>query len=119
MKSQGVAYFAKWDQEVATIQNEDIRKRSLTRKNEVAAQFARISQNYDVTQTAFQPFMSDLRDVQKFLGTDLTAGGLAAIKDVSAKANKDAVSLKASLGKLSDEFKALGLSMSPTAGEKK
>ena len=114
MKIQGAAYFAKWDLEAATIQNEDIRNRSEDRKNEVASRFGRISQQYDETKIAFAPFMSDLRDVQKFLSTDLTAGGLAAIKDTAAKAVSDAVPVKESLAKLSDEFKGLGLSMSPT-----
>jgi hypothetical protein len=31
--------------------------------------------------------MSDLRDVQKSLSTDLTAGGLAAMKEVAATAS--------------------------------
>jgi hypothetical protein len=119
MKSQGAAYFKKWDQEAAKMQNEDIRNRSEARKNEVAAKFGRISLQYDETKAAFAPFMSDLRDVQKFLSTDLTAGGLSAIKDVAAKANRDALPLKTALGKLSDEFKGLGLSMSPISGEKK
>ena len=50
------------------MQNEDIRNRSETRKNEVASRLGRISQRYDQTKTAFMPFMSDLRDVQKFPG---------------------------------------------------
>jgi len=99
-------------------QNEDIRGRSETRRNEVASQFDRISRQYDETKSSFQPFMSDLRDVQKFLSTDLTAGGLAAIKDTTAKATKDAVPVKESLGRLSDEFKSLGLSMSPTTASR-
>jgi hypothetical protein len=114
MKSQGADYFAKWDKESARIQNEDIRSRSEARRNEVASRFGRISQQYDETKAAFRPFMSDLRDVQKFLSTDLTAGGLAAIKGTAAKATQDAVPVKESLGRLSDEFKSLGLSMSPT-----
>ena len=114
MKSQGALYFAKWDKESAQIQNEDIRSRSETRRNEVASRFDRISRQYDETTTAFHPFMSDLRDVQKFLSTDLTAGGLAAIKDTAAKATTDAVPVKEALARLSDEFKGLGLSMSPT-----
>ncbi len=118
MKSEGAAYFKKWDKEMAAMQNEDIRNRSEARKNEVSSKFARISQQYDETKAAFQPFMSDLRDVQKFLSTDLTAGGLAAIKDIAANANKDAVPLKESLARLSDEFKGLGLSMSPATGAK-
>lgn len=118
MKSQGVAYFAKWDKEAAKMRNEDIRNRSEDRRNEVASRFGRISQQYDETKTAFQPLMSDLRDVQRFLATDLTAGGLAAIRDVAAKANRDAMPVKASFGKLSEEFKGLGLSMSPTVPAK-
>ena len=113
MKSQGADYFARWDKESARIQNEDIRSRSETRRNEVASRFDRMSQQYDASRTAFLPFMSDLRDVQKFLSTDLTTGGLAAIKDTAAKATQDAVPVKESLGQLSDEFKSLGLSMSP------
>jgi hypothetical protein len=118
MKSQGADYFAKWDKESARIQNEDIRSRSETRRSEVSARFNRIGQQYNETEIAFQPFLSDLRDVQKFLSTDLTAGGLAAIKDSAAKAARDAVPLKESLAKLSEEFRSLGLSMSPTTASR-
>ena len=118
MKAQGKDYFAGWDKESAQIQNEDIRNRSEARRNEVASRFDRISEQYDTTQAAFQPLLSDLRDVQKFLSTDLTAGGLAAIKDSAAKATRDAVPLKESLAKLSEEFKSLGLSMSPTTASR-
>jgi hypothetical protein len=118
MKAQGADYFASWDKESAQIQNEDIRSRSETRRNEVASRFDRISQQYDETKAAFRPFMSDLRDVQKFLSTDLTTGGLAAIKDTAAKATRDAVPVKKSLDNLSDDFKNLGLSMSPTTASR-
>jgi len=118
MKAQGADYFAKWDKESARIQNEDIRSRSETRRSEVSARFNRIGQQYNETEIAFQPFLSDLRDVQKFLSTDLTAGGLAAIKDSAAKAARDAVPLKESLAKLSEEFRSLGLSMSPTTASR-
>jgi hypothetical protein len=116
MKANGAAYFAKWDQETAKMQNEDIRHRSEARQLQVSAHFARISQQYDETEAAFKPFMSDLRDVQKFLGTDLTAGGLVAVKGIAAKAASHAVPLQESLGRLSDEFKSLGLSLSPASG---
>lgn len=96
------------------MRNEDIRTRSEDRRNEVALRFNRISRQYDVTKTSFEPFMSDMRDVQRFLATDLTVGGLSAIKDVSEKANRDAVPLKASMAQLSVEFQGLGVAMSPT-----
>jgi hypothetical protein len=119
MKAKGADYFENWDKETAQIRNENIRQRSEARQHEVAANFARISQQYDETKTAFEPFMSGLRDVQKFLGTDLTAGGLVAVKDIAAKANRDAAPVKESLARLSEEFKGLGISMSSASGETK
>jgi len=117
MKSKGADYFENWDKETAQIRNEDIRHRSEVRQHEVAANFAHISQQYDETKTAFEPFMSSLRDVQKFLSTDLTAGGLVAVKEIAAKATKDAVPVKESLTSLSEEFKKLGTSMSSASGQ--
>lgn len=119
IKAEGADYFANWDKESAKMNNEDIRHRSQARKQEVAANFARISQKYDETKAAFQPFMSDLRDVQNYLNTDLTAGGLAAIKDVAAKSASDAIPLKESMGRLSEAFKSLSLSMSTSSGATK
>ena len=116
MKAQGAAYFTKWDEETAQMRNEDIRHRSQERKQEVAANFARISQQYDDTKAAFKPFMSDLRDVQNYLKTDLTAGGLAAIKNAAAKSASDAIPLKVSIGDLSKELKSLSQSMSTASG---
>jgi hypothetical protein len=112
MRVQGAAYFKNWDNEMAKIKNEDIRQRSEARKNEVSAHFDRITQLYEETKAAFVPYMSDLRDVQKFLSVDLTSGGLSAIKGVVAKATEHAAPLKESMGKLSGEFKDLGFSMS-------
>jgi hypothetical protein len=97
------------------MQNEDIRNRSEARRIEVAAQFDRISRQYDAASIAFQPYMSDLRDVQKYLSTDLTAGGLAAIKETTAKTTTDAAPLKEILARLSEQFKGLGVAMSTTA----
>jgi len=118
MKLQGAAYFKDWDKESAKMQNEDIRHRSEVRKNEVTSRFNRITQNYEATKAAFIPYMSDLRDVQKFLSVDLTSGGLEAIKDVAAKATNHSVPLKESISNLSEEFKSLGVSMSSKAAIK-
>jgi len=115
MKSRGGAYFDRWSQELATIQNEDIRSRSEARQKEVAARFQAVAANYEQAKAKLQPFMSDLRDVQRFLGTDLTPGGIAAVKKFATKANDEAVSLRKSLGSLADEFKEMGVSLTPAA----
>jgi hypothetical protein len=105
-------FFAKWDEQMAQIKNEDIKARSQSRKDEVSQKMLAIKTSYAQAEMAFKPFMNDLRDVQKFLSVDLTTGGVAAIKDTAAKANTNAVPLKACAVKLAEDFKALGVSMS-------
>jgi hypothetical protein len=114
MQEQGAAYFRQWDADLATIQNEDIRSRSTTRKNAVAARFDRVRASYALTKDAFVPFMSRLSDVRTALATDLTSGGLAAVRSTSAQAERDATPLREALRELSQDFKALGISLSST-----
>ena len=114
MQQERAAYFQQWDKDLAKIENENIRNRSAERKNAVAARFETVRARYAQVQTAFAPFLSDLEDIRTALSADLTASGLAAVKDVVNKANQDAVPLRESFGKLSAEFKELGVSLSAT-----
>ncbi len=109
---KGKAYLADWDAQLAQIKNEDIKARSQNRQNEVAEQLMAIKRSYAETETVYRPFISGLKDVQKYLSVDLTPGGIAAIKGTVTKAVADAVPLNASLVKLANDFKALGLAMS-------
>lgn len=118
MKSRGAAYFDQWSRDIAAIQNEDIRSRSEARKQEVAARFQKIATNYTEVKAAFQPFMSDLRDVQRFLATDLTPGGLAVVGKFAQKANAEAVPLRKSLAKLAGEFREMGVALTPAVAPK-
>lgn len=105
-------FFAKWDEQLALIKNEDIKARSQSRKEEVTQNLLAIKRSYLEAETAFKPFLSDLKDVQKYLSVDLTAGGVSAIKGTVAKANQDEAPLKTSINQLAADFKTLGLSMS-------
>lgn len=105
-------YFAQWDQEIAQIQNPDIRAISQSRRDAVAKNLASLKVSYAQTDMAFKPFLADLQDVQKYLSVDLTADGLAAIKEPVARANQDAVPLKDSLTQLAGDFKKFGDSLS-------
>ncbi|MGO8836247.1 MAG: DUF2959 family protein [Limisphaerales bacterium] len=115
MRKNGKEYFAKWNEELAGIKNEDIRNRSAARQKEVSDAFSDVKRSYAEAETDFKPFMSDLRDIQKYLGTDLTPAGVASMKDVAAKANKTGATLKKSVNKLAADFKSLGVAMSAAA----
>ena len=109
---EGKDFFAKWDEQLAQINNEDIKARSQSRKDEVAGKLMAIKLSYTQAEMDYRPFITDLKDVQKYLSVDLTSGGIAAIKEPAAKVTKDVVPLKTSITKLAEDFKALGLSMS-------
>jgi hypothetical protein len=118
MQVQGAAYFQKWDEELAKIQNVEIQNRSMDRKNAVAERFERVRGGYVQTTAAFAPFMSDLKDIRTALATDLTAGGLASVKGLATKAQEKVWPLRESLVRLSAEFKNLGVSLSATTRAK-
>lgn len=109
----GKEFFAKWDAQLAQIKNEDIKARSLARKAEVEQELAAVKAKYSKATDDFKPFLSDLQDIRKFLSTDLTPGGLSAIKPTATKAEQDSSRLKVSVNQLADSFKKLGLALSP------
>jgi hypothetical protein len=112
MRAKGMEYFKAWDEQAAQIKNEDIKTRSEARKKEVEDQFTKVKMSYTEARDAYRPLMSDLKDIQTALGTDLTAGGVAAIKGAAQKANQDAIPLKKAGDDLSAHLKDLGAAMS-------
>jgi len=111
MRGKGNAYFKAWDEQTAQIQNEDIKKRSEARKEEMQKRFTDIKTSYTQAAEAFKPFLQDLKDIQTALATDLTPGGVSAIKGAADKANKESGPVKDSINKLVAQFKDLGVAM--------
>jgi uncharacterized phage infection (PIP) family protein YhgE len=111
MRVSGNDYFKDWDQQLAQIKNEDIKNRSAERKNQVQKEFTDIKTAYTQVSMAYRPYMADLRDIQSALRTDLTVGGVSAVKGAADKANTDGTQLKSSVDALSSEFKDLGVAM--------
>ena len=112
MQEQGAAYFVQWDAELAKIQNEDIRTRSVDRKELVTTRFDRVKASYAQTRSDFAPFVSDLKDIRTMLGTDLTEGGLSSARSLAKKAEREVIPLRSSLTRLESDFESLGISLS-------
>jgi len=112
MRTKGQAYFTEWEAEQAKINSEDIKTRSVQRRAEVEQTFSRINDKSQTLKDAYQPLMSDLKDIRTALNNDLTPGGVAAIKPIADRVNKEGVAVKVAAGAVENEFKTLGLSMS-------
>lgn len=113
LHSKADAYFNNWTNQAATIQNETLRTRSVERKTEVTSKLNEVTASYDNLKNSFKPFTTDLKDIETYLGTDLTTGGLATIKDVVAKTKVDAVPLRDSIKQLQASFSSLSTAISP------
>lgn len=112
MDEKGQAYFAEWDQQLAAIQNEDIRERSAERRKAIEASFTKLQQNYGEAKSAFQPLLDDLRDVRTALKADLTLPGLETLKPVVKKVDKQKSSVEKELKDLVEHFRELGVDLS-------
>jgi len=113
MQAKASVYFESWSNQLAAIQSDELRKRSIERRDEVTTKLADVTMSYQGVKNSLKPFMSDVKDIQTYLGTDLTVGGLATVKDIVAKTKVDAVPLRDSIKKLQASFSDLSASLSP------
>jgi len=102
-------YFAKWDEQIAAIQNEDIRERGVERREAVAAGFSKLQEEYVEVRDEFKPLLDNLRDVRTVLSTDLTMDGLKSIKGTVEDIADDSGDVRESLQSLGETFKKLGV----------
>jgi archaellum component FlaC len=113
MRNTADTYGESWSNQLATIANPELRQRSTERMTEVTTKLKDVDASYEGVKNSFKPFTSDLKDIQTYLGTDLTAGGLNTIKDIVSKTKVDAVPLRDSIKQLQASFSSLGTALSP------
>lgn len=87
MASDGRKYFTDWQATVNGIANESLRKKSQKRLDAVQKSFDKVEASMKLAGEKFTPLLSDLGDIQKALASDVTPGGVKAIKSVVRSAN--------------------------------
>ena len=87
MGGDGRKYFQDWQKTVAGIANESLRKKAQKRMDAVRISYDKVEAALQIVGDKFKPFLSDLADIQKALATDVTAGGVKAIKSTVKSAN--------------------------------
>jgi len=111
MATDGRKYFQDWQNTINGIANESLRKKSQKRMDTVKTSYDKVEASLQQAGEKFQPFLSDLSDIQKALSTDVTAGGVKALRGTvrSANWNHQFVdkAIKASLKELDKMQKAL------------
>ena len=87
MAGDGRRYFADWQNSINGISNESLRKKAQKRLDSVKKSYGKVEESLGQASEKFSPFLSDLSDVQKSLATDVTAGGVKAIRGTVRSAN--------------------------------
>lgn len=100
VREKNAAYFQAWDQQLQTIDYQHIRELSQARRSEVTNRLDEVNRRYYESQAAVEPLLSYLQDIRRALSTDLTPGGLEALKPIVQNANDNAVKVQTALDAL-------------------
>jgi hypothetical protein len=113
-RNKATIYLTNWDAKIATIMNPDIKSAAQQRKDAVQNEINDVKKSYAEVRVDFDPFMANLKDIQTALNSDLTAGGVSAVKGAVGTATTNGNKLKSSLGGLSTSFRELGAALGST-----
>jgi len=123
MREQGQAYFQAWQQQLTNLNNPEIRKLAEQRKAKLQETFDNIRNYSEPLKAQFDPWMSDLKDLQKYLSQDLTVTGVDAAKNLFKKATSEGLEVQKSMdgliGELNTVAAALTAAKPPPPAEKK
>ncbi len=119
MKARGQAYFTQWAQQLAQVQNPEIRKLAEERKTKLQETFQSVRKYTEPLKAQFDPWMSDLKDLQKYLGNDLTIAGVDAAKGLFTKTQTGGLEVQKSMDGLVAELNTIAATITPAKVEAK
>src|SRR5262249_56513162 len=78
MKTRGQEYFKQWEQQLAQVQNPEIRNLAQQQQAKLQNTFDSIKQYAQPLKAQFDPWLSDLKDLRTYLSNDLSISGVDA-----------------------------------------
>jgi hypothetical protein len=113
VKEQGKEYFAQWQKQLADVKNPDIRALADQRKAKLQESFDSIKKIAEPLKAQFDPWMSDLKDLQKYLANDLTIAGVDAAKPLFSKTQAEGRDVQKSMDALVAELNTVAATITP------
>jgi gas vesicle protein len=107
MREQGKAYFDQWEQQLAEVKNPEIQALAKQRRAKLQEAFENIKSVAEPLKAKFDPWMSDLQDLQKYLANDITVNGVDAAKGLFKKAEDSGVEVQKSMDALIKELNTI------------
>ena len=97
MNAQGQNYFAEWEKHGNTFADPQMRQLSEERRLQLRDVFAQIPQASVGVKGSLQSYLTEIRDIEKFLSNDLTPKGVETITPVAQRARQEGEALKTSV----------------------
>ena len=107
MRQARDAYFAKWDARLAATDNPTIRAEAESKRARLRAGQEKIAADAARAREAYQPFIIDLEDTRKFVGTDVSKESVSVLGPTVKKAQQDGAVLKERLDVLIADLDAI------------
>ena len=119
MKAKGQTYFKDWEKQLEQIKNPEIRSLAEQQKAKLQAAFESIRTVAAPLKEQFDPWMSDLQDLQKYLSSDLTVSGVDAAKGLFAKTQTEGFQVQKSMDALVAELNTVAATLTPASAKAK
>jgi len=97
MKLRSNEYFGEWEKDGDTFTNPEIRELSEQRRSNLSELYARVPASGAGIKGTYHAYLTDLKEIQKYLSNDLTPKGIEGIAPVANKSVQDLDALKMSL----------------------
>jgi hypothetical protein len=115
MAGDGRKYFSDWQTTINAISNKSLKKKAQKRLDDVKESYDKVEASLKQAKEKFKPFLSDLSDIEKALATDITAGGVKAIKSTVSSANWNHQYVDKAVASAVKEMDKMAKSLSPEA----
>jgi len=104
MKTRAKEHHDKWLQELAQIENPEMRKASEDRRQKALASFEALETQMGDVKSSYEPFIGLMKDIRAFLANDLSPGGIASMKGQSQQAAQRGHDVESKIDRLVGEI---------------
>jgi hypothetical protein len=115
MDAQGEAYFTKWEEELAKVSTEDVKKRFTARRDELLKAQEAVTDAVRKGQEIATPYLSDLEDLKKIIDNDPNAANIKGLEEQFKKTKAAGEAVGEALDEIASKVKGIAAIYSPGA----
>lgn len=119
IRTRGQAYFERWQEHLASVQDPEVRKLAEQRRDHLQERFTQIRLHTQQAREAFQPFMAGLRRLRNGLENDPAVAGTDSMRDLIRTTRDHGLKVEAGLTAILGELDAVAAMLKPDKTAKK